>query len=353
MASRNRASSFQPRASQHNAAPNRKRGGQPGNLNALKNGSHSRQLSAVILGLLADPDARRVLAALPRTAPRQTNRKNTPTANPQTGIFSSFLANESPPAVATTASPRPGSRFPVPGSFAYPEAVTRIILWDVDMTLLYSGGAGSLAFRRAFEQLYGIPDAFSRVEFTGRTDWSIFRSGLEHHGLLDEANGAFERELRRFKERYFSLLERTLAETDGRVMPGVPEALAALSNEDGRARQGLATGNFRRAAFMKLRYFKLDGYLEEGGFGDDAEDRNRLVAIAIERMAAGDDYDPSNVWVIGDTLLDIKAAQSNGAHALAVATGPLSVDELLAQGADVAFEDLSDTDEVLRVLLGA
>jgi phosphoglycolate phosphatase-like HAD superfamily hydrolase len=231
--------------------------------------------------------------------------------------------------------------------------VTRIILWDVDMTLLYSGGAGSLAFKRAFEQLYGIPDAFSRVEFTGRTDSFIFRSGLEQYSLLDEADGKFERELRRFKERYFSVLERTLAEAEGgRVLPGVPEALAALSKEDRRMRQGLATGNFRRAAFMKLRHFKLEGYLEEGGFGDDAEDRNKLVGIAIERMAAGDEYDPSNVWVIGDTLLDIKAAQANGAHALAVATGPLTVDELLAQGADVAFEDLSDTKAVMRVLLG-
>lgn len=234
----------------------------------------------------------------------------------------------------------------------YPEVVPKIILWDVDMTLLYSGGAGSLSMARAFEQLYGVPDAFRSVEFTGRTDWSILRTALQHHGLLDEADGAFERELRRFKERYFSVLERTLPESEGRVMPGIKDALQAIADENGRARQGLATGNFRRAAFMKLRYFDLDGYLEEGGFGDDAEDRNRLVAIAIERMAAGIDYEPSDVWVIGDTPLDILAAQANNARSLAVATGSTSIDDLTAAGADVVLADLSETNAVLGVLLG-
>jgi phosphoglycolate phosphatase-like HAD superfamily hydrolase len=230
--------------------------------------------------------------------------------------------------------------------------VTRIILWDVDMTLLYSGGAGSLSMARAFEQLYSVPDAFRGIEFTGRTDWYIVRSAMEQHKVLDSRDGAFERELHRFRERYFSILERTLGEVEGRTMPGVKAALDALSNGNGGVRQGLATGNFRRAAFMKLRHFDLDGYLEEGGFGEDAEDRDRMVAVAIERMAAGVDYDPRDVWIIGDTPLDIKAAAANGARSLAVATGPMTVDELLNEGADVALEDLSDTKAVLETLLG-
>ncbi len=219
-----------------------------------------------------------------------------------------------------------------------------LILWDVDQTLLYTGGAGGLAMRRAFEQLYGVEDGFRRVEYSGRTDWSILKTAMEQHGLLDDD---FAREMARFKERYYSLLTKTLIEIQGRVMPGVPELLAALAERD--VPQGLATGNFRKAAFMKLDYFGLDGYLSEGGFGDDAEVRSDLVAVAIKRMSNG--TKPARVWVIGDTPLDIEAAHANGALALGVATGQRSVEELRADGGDIVLEDLSDTDAVLAALL--
>jgi len=101
---------------------------------------------------------------------------------------------------------------------------------------------------------------------------------------------------------------------------------------------------------IKLRHFGLIEYLSEGGFGDDAEERARVVAIAIERV--GDSAPAGPVWVIGDTPLDIAAAHANGALALGVATGPKSVDELRAAGADAAVADLSDTAAVLRIVLG-
>jgi phosphoglycolate phosphatase-like HAD superfamily hydrolase len=225
--------------------------------------------------------------------------------------------------------------------------VTPLILWDVDQTLLYTGGAGGLAMRRAFEELYGIADGFARVEYSGRTDWSILKTAMEQHGLLNGGD-SFEQEMPRFQELYYSLLTKTLVEIQGRVMPGVPELLAALAERE--VSQGLATGNFRKAAFMKLDYFGLDGYLSEGGFGDDAEVRAGLVAVAIERMSNGSK--PGTVWVIGDTPLDIQAAHANGALALGVATGQRSVAELRADGADVALEDLSDTVAALAALLG-
>ena len=232
----------------------------------------------------------------------------------------------------------------------YNRSVGRIILFDVDQTLLYSGGAGSLAMRRAFHQLYGVEDGFGRVEFSGRTDWAILRAALEQHELLDGDAQAFPRELARFQEAYYPLLEQTLLEVEGgRTMPGVPELLAALSERED-ARRGLATGNFRRAAFMKLHHFGLDGHLTDGGFGDDAEDRGELVGVAIERLTNGARAD--RVWVIGDTPLDIEAAHANGALALAVATGPRSVQELRAAGADLALADLSDTEFVVAALLG-
>ena len=234
-----------------------------------------------------------------------------------------------------------------------------IILFDVDNTLLYSGGAGSLAMRRAFEELYGIEDGFRRVEFSGRTDWAILRAAMREHSVARDGDDGFRQEMTRFQETYYRLLEGTLHEvTSGRTMPGVAELLAALSERDGarlpdgQVRQGLATGNFRTAAFMKLRHFELDGHLVEGGFGDDAEDRGELVGVAIERLADGSKPDAASIWVVGDTPLDVAAARANGVRALGVATGSSSIEELRDAGADVAVEDLSDTESVLATLLG-
>ena len=232
--------------------------------------------------------------------------------------------------------------------------MTPIILFDVDQTLLWSGGAGSLAMRRAFHRLYGVEDGFRRVEFSGRTDWSILRAALrgalrQHEVVGGKGDGAFLRELARFQEAYYPLLDETLREVEGgRVLPGVAELLAALEPRDG-VRLGLETGNFRRAALMKLRYFGLDGYLSEGGFGDDAEERNDVVGIAIDRVASGRPGAP--VWVVGDTPLDIDAAHANGARAFGVATGAHSIEELHAAGAEVVLEDLSDTEAALAALL--
>lgn len=228
----------------------------------------------------------------------------------------------------------------------------RIILFDIDNTLLYSGGAGSLAMGRAFHKLYGIEDGFRRVEFSGRTDWSILRDAVRQQGILDgRPESEFHRELVRFQKLYQDLLPDALQEvTGGRLMPGVPELLAALS-ERGDARVGLATGNFRLGAFAKLRHFGLGTHFATGGFGDDAEDRGEMVRIAIERVSGGAEVDAASVWIVGDTPLDIDAAHANGARAFAVATGPLPVEGLLAAGADMAVEDLSDTKAVVSALL--
>ena len=227
-----------------------------------------------------------------------------------------------------------------------------IVLFDVDNTLLYSGGAGSLAMRRAFHELYGIEDGFRRVEYSGRTDWAILRAAMREHNIARDGDDGFRQEMTRFQETYYRLLEGTLHEvTSGRTMPGVAELLAALSERDG-VRQGLATGNFRIAAFMKLRHFELDGHLAEGGFGEDAEERGEMVGVAIERLADGSKPDAASIWVVGDTPLDVAAARSNGVRALSVATGSSSVEELRDAGADVAVADLSGTESVLATLLG-
>ncbi len=239
------------------------------------------------------------------------------------------------PAIPPTATP------------GYNALVTRTLLFDVDQTLLYTGGAGGLAMARAFHPLYGVEDAFQAVEGSGRTDWNILKRGLELHDLLDGT--PIEELLPNFIDVYLEHLPATLRDTPGgHIKPGVPELLDALASHVD-VRLGLATGNFKRACLLKLAFFKLDAHLHDGGFGEDAEDRGEMVAKAIERVT--NESTPSQVWVIGDTPRDVEAARANGARSLAVATGTSSVDDLLAAGADVALEDLSDTEAVLSVLL--
>ncbi len=239
--------------------------------------------------------------------------------------------------------------------------MTRTLLFDVDQTLLYSGGAGGLAMSRAFHQLYGIENGFKAIEASGRTDWAILKRGLESHGLLN-GDLTFDAALPQFMDTYLEHLPQTLREAEGgHIKPGVPELLDALAGHaaNGDVRLGLATGNFKRSCLLKLEFYKLDAHLSEGGFGEDAEDRGEMVGHAIRRLtngsnthiasaAAGD----NTVWIIGDTPRDVQAAASNGARCLAVATGTSTVDELLAEGADVALEDLADTQRVLQALLG-
>ena len=226
--------------------------------------------------------------------------------------------------------------------------MARIILFDIDQTLLYSGGAGGLAMRKAFHQLHGIDDAFGQIEFSGLTDWAILKRGMQQHGLLN-SDQPFSGHLSRFQQAYYPLVEPMLHEVEGgHLTPGVVELLDALA-ERPDVRLGLATGNFREAALTKLRHFGLDGYLSDGGFGDDAEDRGEVVGIAIQRIANG--AAPTDVWVIGDTPHDISAARANNARSLGVATGTTTTEELRDAGATVALPDLSDTPAAVRVLL--
>jgi len=174
-----------------------------------------------------------------------------------------------------------------------------IVLWDIDNTLLYTGGAGSLGMARAFRDLYGVDDAFRRVEFSGRTDTAIFTDAALAHGIAADAIPA---ELPRFIDAYVDHLRATLSETaGGRVMPGVIELLGALARRDD-VRQGLGTGNFRRGGELKVRYYALDAYFQpfEGGFGEDSEDRATVIARGIERLHDGDSAG-ARIVVIGDT----------------------------------------------------
>ncbi len=219
-----------------------------------------------------------------------------------------------------------------------------LFLFDIDLTLIRSRGVGTAAMNHVMGELLGVTDAFAGVDFSGRTDRAVIRDALRNHGHTPE-DGAFEAFIVDFESRYVPALERLLTERGGFILPGARETLDAVAAQPD-VRLGLATGNFRRAAAVKLRYFGLDHYFADGGFADDAEDRARLVRIAIERLGG------SPVFVIGDTAHDIMAARANGAVAVGVATGASSPEMLAAAGAAHVLNDLSRPDVMLQVLLG-
>jgi phosphoglycolate phosphatase len=199
---------------------------------------------------------------------------------------------------------------------------------------------------RAFEDLFAVPDAFRDIPMPGRTDSWILADAAAAHGVPAA-------ELVRFRDVYLTHLATELDKPGPpkTVMPGVRALLDALADRPD-VYLALLTGNYERAAQVKLGYFDLWRYFPCGAFGDDAPDRNGLLPRALARIAAcgGPAVSPLDAVVVGDTPLDVACAAASGARSIAVATGGYDVDALRAAGADVVFEDLSDTQAVLREL---
>ena len=218
-----------------------------------------------------------------------------------------------------------------------------IILFDIDGTLVRTGGAGKAAMETALRSAFGIPVITGEVPYSGRTDRAIARDLLAAHGI--EPTLANQTTLR---ETYLTNLPGRLATTDGQVCPGITELLAALQPRPGLV-LGLLTGNVRAGAKHKLGHFGLWDYFPVGGFGDEHFDRDDVArgAMAELRSHLNRDVDPADVWVIGDTPLDVQCARAIGAKAVAVATGWHPLDDLAACRPDFAFADLSDHAELL------
>jgi phosphoglycolate phosphatase-like HAD superfamily hydrolase len=229
--------------------------------------------------------------------------------------------------------------------------VTRLVLWDVDGTLVDSAQIGRDAFVEAFERIVGRPpDAI--VPFAGRTDLEIAADFLQASGVGngDELVDRFEEELvATMAARLDELRER------GRALPGARDALERLAAEPDVV-QSLLTGNVERNAMLKLAPFGLGQWIEFGcgAYGSDHRVRGELVAIARARTkrAHGADVPPGAVVLVGDTPLDIAAAHEGGARAVAVATGPYDEAALAEAGADAVLPDLSDTARVVEAVLG-
>lgn len=221
----------------------------------------------------------------------------------------------------------------------------RVILFDIDGTLVRTGGAGKAAMEDALRGTFAVREILDVVPYSGRTDRAIARDLLAAHGV--PATPENERALR---DAYLANLPGALGRTPGLVCPGVPELVAALAAEPDTL-LGLLTGNVRAGAQTKLDHYGLWDHFSCGGFGDDHYDRDDVARAAVEsaRVTAGRDFDPRDVWVIGDTPLDVSCARAVGANAVAVATGWHPLEELAACEPDHVFADLSDHPRVWAV----
>jgi phosphoglycolate phosphatase-like HAD superfamily hydrolase len=224
-----------------------------------------------------------------------------------------------------------------------------IALFDVDQTLIRSGGAGVKAVREAFREIWGIDDATVGMDYAGRSDFAILRDLFAKHGL-DIADPAL---LDRYLSTYLAHLARLLEVTGGEVLPGVREILDVFRERPGHE-TGLVTGNLRTGAELKLRRFGIWDYFAEGGFAEDGERREEIVAAATRRFAAraGRPLEARHFAVFGDTPHDVAAARAHGIRVVAVATGYFDAEALRAAGAEFVVPDLSDTAGILTYLNG-
>lgn len=221
--------------------------------------------------------------------------------------------------------------------------MSHLVLFDIDLTLLRLNAVGRRAMTAALRELVGIEDALEGIDFAGRTDRWILRQALAGRHTPDD----FERFLVELQAPYLRALEEQLPLLGGELLPGVTPLLDALAAR-GDVRLGVQTGNLREAAWFKLKAFDLDRYFLDGGFADDAEERETLLATAIARL--GGASEGHRVVVVGDSPHDVTAALANGAIAVGVATGRASFEDLEAAGAHLVLRDLTEEDAVLSLL---
>lgn len=213
-----------------------------------------------------------------------------------------------------------------------------VLLFDIDGTLLSSGGAGKAAMESALLAEFHLPALTARVPYSGRTDRAISRDLLREHGLLDS-----EDNLQRLHAAYLSRLPDCLRTCPGKVLPGVAELMRELAGRAAVA-VGLLTGNIQAGARLKLGHYGIAHHFAFGGFGDRHWERDDVAreALATAERHLNRSLNPETVWVIGDTPLDVCCARAIGAKAIAVATGWHPLEELRGCEPDVLLPDLSD-----------
>lgn len=225
--------------------------------------------------------------------------------------------------------------------------MTPVCLFDIDGTLLNSGGAGQHAMEMALLEVFGVTGPYEDIPAAGRTDKAITTDLFNHHGI-DPSPEHWDR----FLSSYLKHLPEALTTRDGRVLPGIVELLDLLASQSD-ATLGLLTGNFRVGADLKLQHYHLNHFFMFGGFGDHDHHRDDVARTALREACRhlNREVPGEQVWVIGDTPSDITCGRAIGARTVAVATGIFTWEQLNAQQPDFLFEDFSEASTVLNCLL--
>lgn len=224
----------------------------------------------------------------------------------------------------------------------------KLILFDIDGTLIDSGGAGTLSLNLAFKELFSIDNAFEGISMAGKTDIQIIKEGIVKHNLPSN-NGLIPA----IVNAYIKNLMIEINNDKKHIKPGINKALESISKQNSNYQLGLLTGNIKQGAQIKLKPFGLNRYFPSGAFGSDDEDRNKLLPIALDRFKTilNREINFKDCIIIGDTPLDVYCAKPYGASCIAVATGHYPISSLIRAGADIVMEDLSDTDAFLKAIM--
>lgn len=219
----------------------------------------------------------------------------------------------------------------------------KLILFDIDGTLIDPGHVGRTSVTKAFNEVFSIDEAFSGIKMAGKTDIQIIKEALNAHGL-SSADGIIPRIL----SKYVNILKSEIFSRRIRLNSGVVELLNLLETKDNLL-LGLLTGNIEQGARIKLSVFDLNRFFPFGAFGDDNEDRNKLLPIALEkyRKMTNMDIRFSDCIVIGDTPMDVLCSKPFGAISVGVTTGPYGHEALAEAGADYVLEDLAHAKDCL------
>jgi len=224
----------------------------------------------------------------------------------------------------------------------------RLLLFDIDGTLITSGGAGEAALKDAMRSRFDVEEDLDGIILAGATDARIARELLEKHSIAVSAENVAA-----LLDTYLGHLNERIGRHDGKLLPGIGPLLKVLS-ERSDAVLALLTGNVIRGAEIKLTHYGVWDFFEFGAFADDHHDRNELGKFARARALErhGEEFPPSRIYVIGDTPKDIECGRAIGACTVAIATGHYSSDQLRDHAPDFLFEDLSDTGRVVALLFG-
>lgn len=226
----------------------------------------------------------------------------------------------------------------------------RLVLFDIDGTLITDRGAARDAFRDALEAVYGYDGDLSRYDFSGRTDPQIARMVLGDHGLDDDVIAAKSPAL---WEMYLERLARNATPDRVRALPGIRELVSALHEHDDVV-LALLTGNIEPGARLKLGGAALNDYFPFGAFGSDSADRNELPPVAVRRATEirGHRFEGRDVVIIGDSIYDVRCGVPYDATTIAVASGKTPAETLRAENPRHFFESAEDLGAMLDAILG-